>query len=355
MKIRGLDAVEPLGTNGFVTTFRAYDQALGRGVTVEVLPPVTGNEEALVRFEQTLRALYAKPRHPAILPIHELGQLEDGRPYVITLRSTAASLGDRAREAPLPSARVAALGATLADALATAHERGVVHGDIRLDHVRMTEGEEPLLGSFGYDRLARTLRTARSDLVTSLTNASPEVLAGAEPDAAADVWALSCCLHQLLVGRSPFGLHGRPTLPEIVDCVLHQPLEDLRAVGVADDLATVLEAALQRDRSVRLSTAASLRRALRAVGRIHGQPRAEVATPADAHEVPPAPFQAPTPLPVSPSRDHDRESDRNRSHSAASIEDSPDEERVRRQIRLLLVVAAGLLAVLAVSVFSLLR
>ena len=337
-------------------TFRAHDQALGHNVTVEVLPPVTGNEEALTRFEQTLRALYAKPRHPAILPIHELGQLEDGRPYVITLRSTATSLAERAREAPLSSAEVAQFGAILADALATAHERGVVHGDIRLDHVRLTTGGEPLLGSFGYDRMARTLRTARSDLVTSLTNASPEVLAGAEPDAAADVWALACCLHQLLVGRSPFGLAGRPTLPEIVDRVLHHPLEDLRAEGVADDLATVLEAALQRDRSIRLATAASLRRALRAVGRIHGQPRDASPAPAEPPNPPDDQRTAATPATPQPppTRDIDREAGWS-SPASASVSGNADQARVKRQIRLLLLIAAGLLAILAVSVFSLLR
>jgi len=271
--IPGLESVEPLGSDGFVTTYRALDVELARTVAVEVLPPVTGNEAALQRFEQTLRALYVKPRHPAILPIHELGQLGDGRPYVITVRSTHQTLADRVRETTLPSAEVAALGARLADGLAVAHERGVLHGDVRLEHVRLTEDGAAVLGAFGYDRLARTLRTARSDLVTSLSNASPEVLAGEDPDAAADVWALSCCLHQLLLGRSPFNLTGDPSLPAIVERVTHEPLEDLRAAGVADDLATVLEAALQRDRSARITTASSLRRALLGVGRIHGHPR----------------------------------------------------------------------------------
>lgn len=71
--ITGLDAVEHLGSDGFVTTYRAYDTQLAQKVIVEVLPPVSGNEAALQPFEQTLRALYVKPRHPAILPIHELG------------------------------------------------------------------------------------------------------------------------------------------------------------------------------------------------------------------------------------------------------------------------------------------
>jgi len=350
LDIAGLDAVEHVGSDGFVTTYRAHDVELGQAVTVEVLPPVSGSEEALGQYELTLRALYAKPRHRAILPIHELGQLEDGRPYVITLGSTVRTLADH--QVSLGSEEVVAVGVTLADALAVAHERGVVHGDVRLEHVRLTEQGEPVLSAFGYDRLARTLRTRRDNLVTSLTNASPEILSGCEPDAAADAWALACCLHQLLVGRSPFGLTGNPSLPEIVDRVLNQPLEDLRAAGVADDLATVLEAALQRDRSSRLTTAASLRRALEGVGRIHGQPREQKPTTPEPSETPvgaagPVPFNAgmapPPPGMMAP------EAPAPEPGGAGAAEQA----RANRQIVILLGIAAVLLVILTISILSL--
>lgn len=352
--ITGLDRAEHVGTDGFVTTYSARDVELDHLVTVQVLPPVSGNEEVLKSYELTLRALYAKPRHRAIQPIHELGQLIDGRPYVITLGSTGRRLADHT--VPFGTEEVVALGVTLADALAVAHERGVVHGDVRLEHVRVTEQGDVVLGAFGYDRLARTLRTRRDDLVTSLTNASPEILSGCEPDAAADTWALACCLHQLLVGRSPFGLTGVLSLPEIVDRVLHQPLEDLRAAGVADDLATVLEATLQRDRSARLTTAASLRLALEGVSRIYGQPRekrlmadAPIPPPGAAawpallidHAKPAAPALGMT-MPAWPAAGADR----------ARV---ADQARTKRQIVLLLGIAAALLAVLAVSILSLIR
>lgn len=348
--IPGLHGAEQVGSDGFVTTYRAHDVEFGRAVTVEVLPPISGNEEALRRYEQTLRALYTKPRHPAILPIHELGQLEDGRPYVITLRATSQSLADRWHTAPLASGEVAALGATLADALAVAHERGVLHGDVRLEHIRLTEQGDPVLGAFGYDRLARTLRTGRGNLVTSLTNASPEMLDGSDPDAAADVWALACCLHQLLVGRPPFGLLGNSSLPEIVDRVLHQPLEDLRAAGVADDLATVLEAALQRDRSTRLATAASLRRALKGVGRIYGQPRGSIPAAPEptnigrAAQATSSGAEALRPDPLAITRGTSSEL------LAAS---AADQARARRQVVVLLGIAVVLLGILALSIASL--
>jgi len=356
--IPGLEAVEPTGANGFATTYGAFDTDIGQAVTVEVLPPVTGNDEALRRFEATLRALYAKPRHPAILQIRELGQLEDGRPYVITLQSNSRSLADRTSEVRLSSAEVAALGASLADALALAHERGVLHGDVRLDHVRLTEEGDPIIGAFGYERLARTLRTGRSDLVTSLTNASPEVLSGGVPDAAADVWALSCCLHQLLLGRSPFGLSGHASLPEIVERVVHQPLEDLRAAGVADDLATVLEAALQRDRSVRLATATSLRRALRGVGRIYGQPRpggpvAPEFPDLEAQNTWPDPLavdgppQQPTPPPPTTT------SWETSSQEQGAATGDPAQAQVRRQLLVLVALTVALLGVLTMSVRAL--
>jgi non-specific serine/threonine protein kinase len=350
--IPGLDAVEPAGSNGFVTSYDARDSALGQDVTVEVLPPLAGNEEALQQFERTLRALNADPRHPGILPIRELGQLGDGRPYVITLRSTTRAIVERAAERPLTSDDVAAVGATLADALAVAHERGVVHGDVRLEHVRLTEEGAPVLGAFGYARLARTLRTARTDVVTSLTNASPELLAGGDPDAAADVWALACCLHQLLVGRSPFGLPGDAPLPEIVERAIHQPLEDLRAAGVADDLATVLEAALQRDRSLRLATAASMRRALRGVGRLHGGP---AGAEAEVSELPEVAQAGPGPGPAAPAAPDHLMQWWTSPHEPDAALENEERARVQRRIAGLLVAAAVLLVILAVSILSLLR
>ena len=204
--IPGYSALELIGEGGMGRVYSAYDDRHHRRVAIKLVHRDLSDPLAHARFEQEIR-MAARLAHPNILPVFDSGRV-DGRIYYVMPLFEGRSLRELLREQnTLDPTTVCRLGIDLADALAHAHARGVVHRDIKPDNVLLS-GERAALADFG---LARALDEAEVGAapgrVASGTPGymSPEQAAGLDgTDARADIYALGLTLLEALTG-SPAG------------------------------------------------------------------------------------------------------------------------------------------------------
>ncbi len=261
-----------LGAGGMGEVWRARDTRLDRVVALKVLPPATLEDETarkrLVREAQ----LASKLNHPHVCTIHEVGEAE-GRAFVAMELVEGRSLSGLVSPEALPAEQVLRLGQQLADALAHAHERGVVHRDFKSANVFVTpEGRAKVL-DFG---LARRLvgedasetttasygsLTAPGTVAGTLAYMAPEQLQGRAADARSDIWALGVVLYEMASGRRPF---QGPTGFALSSAILNEAPPALPA-GVPDGLRGVVERCLEKEPSRRYQHAAEVHAALEAI------------------------------------------------------------------------------------------
>src|SRR4051794_15896633 len=190
------------GRGGMGIVYRALHLPLEREVALKVIgADVTSVPEFRTRFRREFRAA-ASIQHPNVIPVFHAGE-EDGRLYV-TMRYVDGT--DLARllagGARLEPERAARLIAQVADALDAAHERGIVHRDVKPANV-LLDGEHALLTDFGLMKnlLSDTQVTQTGSFIGTFDYAAPEQLREAGVDARTDVYALGCVLYQALTGR----------------------------------------------------------------------------------------------------------------------------------------------------------
>jgi eukaryotic-like serine/threonine-protein kinase len=200
-----------LGGGGMSRVFVARDESLHRNVVVKVLPPELVAGVNVERFNREI-VLAAGLQHPHIVPVHSAGTM-DGVPYYTMPFVDGESLRARlTRTGALPITEVIGILRDVAKALAYAHERGVVHRDIKPDNVLMSGGSATVT-DFGIAKALSASRTAApgatlTQIGTSIgtpTYMSPEQAAGdPSTDHRADIYSFGCLAYELLSGRPPF-------------------------------------------------------------------------------------------------------------------------------------------------------
>ncbi len=299
--VPGYEVVDALGRGGFGVVYRARHLTIDREVAIKVDTRVILDDRDQRRFLREVRAAGRLSGHPHVVEIHDAGVLPDARPYIVMELCPGGSLADRAT--PLPPREVAEIGQKIADALAAAHDLGVLHRDIKPGNILIKRYGTVGLADFG---LAALMDTGRDTSVTlaALTPAyaAPEQFHLAPPTPQSDVYALAATLYTLLAGRPPRYPHeGELSVPEIVR--RHDlPLEDIP--GAPREFMAVLRRGLAKDPSRRYPEAAALRADLSqlTVGDF-SSPRHAVTSPvmtvANARPSAPPPYRQPA-LPALP-------------------------------------------------------
>ncbi len=197
-----------IGSGGMATVYLAQDLKHHREVAVKVLRPEVATLLGVERFLREIR-IAANLHHPHILPLHDSGQA-GGFLYYVMPYVAGRSLRDRlVREGSLPVAEVVRILRDLVDALSHAHERGVVHRDIKPDNV-MLSGRHALVADFGIakamtDATGRDrLKTTGFPLGTRAYMAPEQALGNRGVDHRADIYAVGALAYELLTGRAPF-------------------------------------------------------------------------------------------------------------------------------------------------------
>ena len=283
VKVGPYDVIEQVGRGGMATVFKAYQPALERHVAIKVLPEFLAEDAQFrERFRREAVAI-AKLRHPGILAVYDHGELE-GQPYIVTEFVEGGTFADELGR-PISVRRALAVLATVASALDYAHERGVLHRDVKPSNILVAKDGAAVLGDFGLARMmASNERLTRLDMVVGTPEyMSPEQCAGKETGVASDQYALGVVAFEALTGHVPY--HAE-TPAAVMLAQMQSPLPDPRganpSLSTAIDLA--LERALSKEPADRFPTCGAFVQALEATV---AEPAAAAPMPAPADAVPP--------------------------------------------------------------------
>jgi tetratricopeptide (TPR) repeat protein len=201
---------QELGGGGMSRVFLAEETGLGRKVVIKVLPPEMAAGVNIERFRREIQ-LAASLQHPHIVPLHAAGQAGDLFYYTMPLVEGESLRAKLAREGELPVGEVVHILRDVADALAYAHHRGVVHRDIKPDNVLLT-GSHAVVTDFGVAKAVSaasgesTLTSLGVALGTPAYMAPEQAAADPHVDHRADLYAVGAMAYEMLCGRPPF--HG---------------------------------------------------------------------------------------------------------------------------------------------------
>jgi serine/threonine protein kinase len=260
---RRIRLVKPLGRGAMGTVHLGEDVVLGRRVAVkELAGPLAGLPEVRERFLREARAL-AQISSPRVVQIFDLYQ-EGDRQFLAMELCEGDSLAAKLRETgPLPAQEAARLGAQIAEALASAHARGVIHRDLKPANV-LFSGDDIKVADFGLARLGDSAMTREGAVMGTPFYMAPEQTRGAAVDARADLYALGCVLFEMLKGSPPYSgtvqevlfAHASPAPPPVLD-----PAE----IGASDELCVLVSRLLAKDPAARPGAANEVAEALHAI------------------------------------------------------------------------------------------
>ncbi len=262
------EIIAPLGKGGMGEVYRARDTRLRREVALKLLPDASAHDaDSLHRFDRETRAV-ATLNHPSILAIHDTGSFHSV-PYAVTELLQGESLADRLRTGPLHPQKAVEVASQVADGLAAAHEKGIIHRDIKPDNIFLTnEGRAKIL-DFGIARIEQPARTAGlADTITkSRTSSSqflvgtagymsPEQVRGKPIDGRTDVFSLGATFFEMLTGRRAF---MRDSPVETLGAVLRDdPRKHAEAEKIPDDIKGFVFRCLEKDPADRYQSARDL-------------------------------------------------------------------------------------------------
>ena len=198
--------VEKLGEGGMAAVYKAYDTRLERDVAIKVITAAQqGSEQFLKRFEREAKAL-AKLTHANIVSVIDYGD-EDGLPYLVMEYLPGGTLKQFIGK-PIPFRDAACMLAPIAWALEYAHQRQIIHRDVKPANILLTESGTPMLSDFGIAKMldvsGATQLTATGAGIGTPDYMSPEQSRGEAVDHRADIYSLGIVFYELVTGRRPF-------------------------------------------------------------------------------------------------------------------------------------------------------
>ena len=261
------EIVAPLASGGMGDVYSARDPRLDRAVAVKVLPErLARDPEAGARFVREARTVAALS-HPNILAIHDFA-VENGAAYAVTELLQGETLRRRLDRGPLPLARVREYALAIAAALGAAHEKGIVHRDVKPENIFLTKEGGLKVLDFGVAKSAEPPEPGASEadtepgvLVGTIGYMSPEQVRSEPVDPRSDLFSFGCVLYEMITGVRAF---RKATPADTLAAILNDdpPPIDLRATGCPRELARLVDHCLRKEREARFQSARDLAFAL---------------------------------------------------------------------------------------------
>ncbi|HTA52550.1 MAG TPA: protein kinase [Candidatus Acidoferrum sp.] len=264
-----------LGAGGMGVVYEAQDSQLGRRVALKFLPPeMEQDTQLLERFQREARAA-SSLNHPNICTIHAIEQHER-RHFIVMELLEGETLAQKAIRQPMEMERLLPLSIQIADALESAHAKGIVHRDIKPANLFLTERGPLKILDFGLAKItggdllpvgsmtqAQTIAdnielTSPGSAVGTISYMSPEQARGQLVDARTDIFSTGTVLYQLATGTLPF---QGDTSAVIFDAILNReprPAGDLNP-SLPPDFVRIVDKTLEKDRNLRCQTATELK------------------------------------------------------------------------------------------------
>lgn len=262
-----------IGAGGMGEVYRARDARLGRDVAIKVISETLAADANRVRrFEQEARAA-GQLNHPNILAVYDIGlhapltgSGQTGAPYIVSELLEGASLRDRLHGGALPPRKAVDYARQIAQGLAAAHEKGIVHRDVKPDNLFVTNDGRIKILDFGIAKLTRpsddgaghtgsSTETADGMVVGTAGYMSPEQVRGEAVDARSDIFSVGTVLHEMLTGRPAF---ARETAADTMAAILKEDPGEPLPANVPPALVRIVERCLEKTRETRFQSARDL-------------------------------------------------------------------------------------------------
>jgi serine/threonine protein kinase/Tol biopolymer transport system component len=262
-RVKHYQIVNLIGEGGMGEVYLATDTILGRRVALKVLPAfVSKDPERLRRFTQEARAA-SRLTHPNVCVVHEIGETDDGRPFIAMEYVQGMTLRERMRNQTMKLGDVLDIAIQVADGLTAAHEAGIVHRDIKPENIIVRpEGYVKIL-DFGLAKLTERHKSATTTTMPTLlfhstpgivigtaAYMSPEQARGVDIDERTDIWGLGVVLYEMASGRAPF-TGETPTDVVVAIVEREQPPIAQHVEGAPPELERIVRKALRKDRNER--------------------------------------------------------------------------------------------------------
>jgi tetratricopeptide (TPR) repeat protein len=255
--------IKEIGRGGMGVVYEAEDLRLKRTVALKFLPPgLTMDPEARERFIHEAQAASGLD-HSNICTVHEIDESEAGGMYIAMAFYKGQSLKEKMDQRPLDPSEAIDIALQIAEGLAKAHERGIVHRDIKPGNIMITSDGVAKILDFGLAKLAGEAHLTRPGMtVGTVAYMSPEQARGDEVDRRTDVWSLGVALYEMATGELPFGRDSDRT---ILHALLHEPPRPIKALppGYPLEFEQVIGRALAKDPAKRYPSAREMAGALR--------------------------------------------------------------------------------------------
>ena len=248
------EIVSTIGSGGMGEVYEARDTRLDRRVALKILcTDLLADPQSRRRFEREARALSALS-HPSICTVFDVGQ-EDGIDFIVMEYIEGQTLAGLLDRQGLAEPAIVRYAEQIAEALAEAHEHGVLHRDIKPQNVMVTPRGHVKVLDFGLSRAIGVEPAGQAATVTALSDAavvlgtapymSPEQVRGEVVDARSDAFSLGCMLYEAAAGRTPF--HARTTAEMMSAILTMDPVPLNRAApGTSVELQRIVRKCLER-------------------------------------------------------------------------------------------------------------
>jgi len=258
-----------LGAGGMGEVYRARDARLARDVAIKVLSAAFASDAGrLQRFEQEARAA-GQLNHPNILAIYDVG-LHAGAPYIVCELLEGESLRSRLQGGALASRKAIDYARQTAEGLAAAHEKGIVHRDVKPDNLFITNDGRVKILDFGIAKLTQpsadapagsglSTETADGLVAGTAPYMSPEQVRGEVVDARSDIFSFGAVFSEMLTGRAAF---SRRTAADTTAAILKEEPAEALPANVPPAVERIVSRCLEKAREARFQSARDLEFAL---------------------------------------------------------------------------------------------
>jgi len=287
------EIVAPLGAGGMGEVYRARDARLGRDVAIKSLPEAFADDpERLARFEREAKLL-ASLSHPNIAGILGLEEVSGAR-YLVLELVDGETLADRIARGPLSLSDTVDMARQVAAALEAAHERGVVHRDLKPGNIMFTSAGDAKVLDFGlamssggtasgsdpnlsHSPTLPNQATRAGVILGTAAYMSPEQARGKGVDRRTDIWSFACVVYECLTGRKAF--EGETVSDMVARILEREPDWKALPAGTSPRLVELLKRCLRKDPRERQRDAGDVRLELDEIARGGGLLEAVPATP----------------------------------------------------------------------------